>query len=88
VVRKILSHAIKHYRKPTLQAEDQMLLGVAGEGGVGKTRVIKAVELRRKDKIILLAPTGAAAALSINMCSSVGEAPDLLPVARENYPVH
>ena len=66
-----------------LEAEDQMLLAVAGEGGVGKTRVIKAVELgfellQRKDEVILLAPTGAAAyniggrtihtALSINMC--------------------
>jgi hypothetical protein len=42
VVRKILSHAIKRHGKPTLEAEDQMLLAVAGEEGVGKTRVIKA----------------------------------------------
>ena len=83
VVRKILSHAIKHHGKPTLEAEDQMLLAVTGERGVGKTRVIKAVELgfelrRRKEEVILLAPTGVAAyniggrtihtALSINMC--------------------
>jgi hypothetical protein len=44
-----------------LEAGDQMLLAVAGEGGVGKTRVIKVVELgfellRRKDEVILLAP--------------------------------
>jgi hypothetical protein len=43
-----------------------MLLCVAGEGGTGKTQVIKAVELgyellERKDEILLLAPTGAAA---------------------------
>jgi hypothetical protein len=38
VVRKILSHAIKRHGKLTLEAEDQMLLAVAG----GKTRVIKA----------------------------------------------
>jgi len=49
-----------------MDADDQMLLAVAGEGGVGKTRVIKAVELdlellRRKDEALLLAPTGAAA---------------------------
>lgn len=66
VVRKILSHAIRHDGKLTLDAEDQMLFAVAGEGGVGKTRVIKAVELglellRRKDEVLLLAPTGLAA---------------------------
>jgi hypothetical protein len=38
VVRNILSHAIKRHGKLTLEAEDQMLLAVAG----GKTRVIKA----------------------------------------------
>jgi len=83
VVRKILSHAIRHDGKLTLDAEDQMLFAVAGEGGVGKTRVIKAVELglellRRKDEVLLLAPTGAAAynisgrtihtALGIDVC--------------------
>jgi helitron helicase-like protein/PIF1-like helicase len=66
VVKKILTHAIQHHGKSTLEAEDQMLLAVAGEGGVGKTRVIQAVELgfellQRKDEVLLLAPTGAAA---------------------------
>jgi len=65
-VRKILSHAIRHHGETTLEAVDQMLLAVAGEGGVGKTRVVEAVELGfellcRKDEVILLAPTGAAA---------------------------
>ena len=66
VVTKILTHAIKHRGKTAVEAEDQMLLAVAGEGGVGKTRVIKAVErgfelLQRKEEVIKLAPTGAAA---------------------------
>ena len=66
VVTKILTHAIKHRGKTAVEADDQMLLAVAGEGGVGKTRVVKAVErgfelLQRKDEVIKLAPTGAAA---------------------------
>jgi PIF1-like helicase len=65
VVKKILSHAILHRGKSALEAEDQMLLAVAGEGGVGKTRVIQAVELgfellQRREEVVLLAPTGAA----------------------------
>ena len=65
VVKKILTHAIEHRGKSALEANEQMLLAVAGEGGVGKTRVIQAVELgfellQRKDEV-LLAPTGAAA---------------------------
>ena len=70
----------------------------------GKTRVIRAVELvRRKEEVLLLAPTGAAAyniggraihtALSIDVCTvrpcpSVGQAPDILTVAREDSTVH
>jgi hypothetical protein len=66
VIQKILSHAIKHHGKTAVEAKDQMLLAVAGEGGVGKTRVIKAVELgfkllQWKDEVLKLAPTGAAA---------------------------
>ena len=43
-----------------------MLLAVAGEGDVSKTRVIKAMELgfellRRKGEVLLLAPMSAAA---------------------------
>ena len=45
---------------------DQMLLYVGGEGGVGKSQIIKAIVtgmdlILRKDEIILMAPTGAAA---------------------------
>ena len=43
-----------------------MLLYIGGEGGVGKSQIIKAVVagmdlILRKDEIILMAPTGAAA---------------------------
>ncbi|KAH7119219.1 hypothetical protein EDB81DRAFT_610171, partial [Dactylonectria macrodidyma] len=45
---------------------DQMLLYVGGEGGTGKSRVIKAIVagmdlMMRKHEVILMAPTGAAA---------------------------
>lgn len=45
---------------------DQMLLYVRGEGGTGKSRVIKAIVagmdlMMRKHEVILIAPTGAAA---------------------------
>ncbi|KAJ6102596.1 hypothetical protein N7486_005023 [Penicillium sp. IBT 16267x] len=44
----------------------QSLLYVGGEGGVGKSQIIKAIVatidlIHRKDKVILMAPTGAAA---------------------------
>ena len=83
VVKKILSHAIQHHTTTHVEAQDQMLLYVGGEGGVGKSRVIKAVELgyellQRKSEVLLVAPTGAAAyniggrtihnALSIDIC--------------------
>jgi len=49
-----------------VEAKDQLLLYIAGEGGTGKTRVIKAIELgyallQRKQEVILMAPTGPAA---------------------------
>jgi hypothetical protein len=45
---------------------DQQLLYVRGEGGVGKSQIIKAIVagmdlIRRKEEVILMAPTGAAA---------------------------
>ena len=45
VVQKVLAHAIKHQGKSTVEAQDQMLLYIAGDGGVGKTQVIKAITL-------------------------------------------
>jgi hypothetical protein len=64
--KKVLAHAIQHQGKTAVEAQDQMLLYIAGEGGVGKTRVIKAIELgyellQRKSEVLLMAPTGAAA---------------------------
>jgi hypothetical protein len=66
VVKKVLDHAIRHQGKTAVEAQDQMLLYIAGEGGVGKTRVIEAIELgyellQRKSEVLLMAPTGAAA---------------------------
>jgi len=66
IVEKVLNHAIQHCGKPNVDAQDQMLLYVAGEGGTGKTRVIEAIELgyellQRKDEVFLMAPTGSAA---------------------------
>src|SRR5205814_4812335 len=45
---------------------DKMLLYIGGEGGVGKSQIIKAIVagmdlILRKDEIIIMAPTGAAA---------------------------
>jgi hypothetical protein len=45
VVTSILDHAIQFRGNPTVEAKDQLLLYIAGEGGTGKTRVIKAIEL-------------------------------------------
>jgi len=46
--------------------QEQLLLYVGGEGGVGKSQIIKAIVasmdlILRKDEVILMAPTGAAA---------------------------
>ena len=66
VVTKILAHAIQHYGRITLDTKDQMLLYIAGEGGVGKTQVINAIVLGYEllqwmFEVLLMAPTGAAA---------------------------
>ena len=62
-VKKVLNHAIRLSGKTTVEAEDQMLLYIGGEGGVGKSRVIQAIEfgyglLQRKNEVLLMAPTG------------------------------
>lgn len=66
VVKKILDHAIRHQGKTIVDAQDQLLFYVGGEGGTGKTRVIEAIELgyellQRKTELLLMAPTGSAA---------------------------
>ena len=62
-VRKTLQHIIEAHRTST---DDQALVYVGGEGGVGKSQIIKAIRfvmraLNREHELILMAPTGAAA---------------------------
>jgi hypothetical protein len=67
VVEKVLSGALawkEHAYDATKR--DQMLLYIRGEGGVGKSQIIKGIVhgmdlILRKDEVILMAPTGAAA---------------------------
>jgi len=67
IVKKVLSSALAWKDHPyDASKREQMLLYVGGEGGVGKSRVIKGIVagldlINRKDEIMLLAPTGAAA---------------------------
>ena len=67
VVERVLSGAIawKDHAYDASKRE-QMLLYVGGEGGVGKSQIIRAIVagmdlISRKDEVILMAPTGAAA---------------------------
>jgi len=67
IVERVLSGALA-WKKHAYDASkrEQILLYVGGEGGVGKSQVIKAIVagmdlIKRKDEVILLAPTGAAA---------------------------
>jgi hypothetical protein len=67
VVERVLSGALdwKDHAYDASKRE-QMLLYVGGEGGVGKSQIIKAIVagmdlISRKDEVILMAPTGAAA---------------------------
>lgn len=67
VVEKILSEALMWVEHPYDSSKrQQTLLYVGGEGGVGKSQIIKGIVLgmdilQRKDEVILMAPTGAAA---------------------------
>jgi hypothetical protein len=69
VVQRILSEALSWACLPYDSSQrQQTLLYVGGEGGVGKSQIIKAIVagmdlLRRKHELILMAPTGAAADL-------------------------
>ena len=66
-MERVLSAALAWGDHPyNASKRDQMLLYVGGEGGVGKSQVIKAIVagmdlIDRKSKVILMAPTGAAA---------------------------
>ena len=67
IVERVLSGALAWKHHPyDASKRKQMLLYVGGEGGVGKSQVIKVIVegmdlIRRKDEVILMAPTGAAA---------------------------
>ncbi|KAL6405631.1 hypothetical protein AUP68_11392, partial [Ilyonectria robusta] len=67
VVERVLSEALAWGdRAYDTSKRQQTLLYVGGEGGVGKSQVIKGIVagmdlIRRKDEVILMAPTGAAA---------------------------
>ena len=67
VVERVLSAALAWRDHPyDASKREQMLLYVGGEGGTGKSQVIKAIVagmdlILRKSEVILMAPTGAAA---------------------------
>ncbi|KAJ5318263.1 hypothetical protein N7476_004683 [Penicillium atrosanguineum] len=67
VVEKVLAKALIYANHPYDPSQrTQILLYVGGEGGVGKSQIIKAIVtamdlIHRKNEIILMAPTGAAA---------------------------
>jgi hypothetical protein len=67
VVHRILSEALTCGDRPYYFSKDrQILLYIGGEGGVGKSQIIKGIIggmdlINRKDEVILMAPTGAAA---------------------------
>ncbi|KAJ5556021.1 hypothetical protein N7513_003663 [Penicillium frequentans] len=67
VVERVMSNLLACVNNPYVSSmRKQTLLYVGGEGGVGKSQIIKAVVaamdlIHRKDEVILMAPTGAAA---------------------------
>jgi hypothetical protein len=67
VVERVLSGTLAWATHPyDTSKQDQQLLYIGGEGGVGKSQIIKAIVaaidlIYRKDKVILMAPTGVAA---------------------------
>ncbi len=67
VVKKVLNHTILNKGNQCHHRSEQLLLYVRGEGGVGKSRVVKAIHLRfsflkRRKELLIAAPTGVAAA--------------------------
>ncbi len=64
---EVLNHAICNEGNQCHLRSDQLLLYVRGEGGVGKSRIVKAIHLgfsflKRRKELLIAAPTGAAAA--------------------------
>ncbi len=63
----MLNHAILTKGNECYHRSEQLLLYVRGEGGVGKSRVVKAIHLgfsflKRRKELLIAAPTGAAIA--------------------------
>ena len=66
IVREVMRHTMYNQATPRPERSDQLLLVVRGEGGVGKSQVIKAIYraydvVGKVDQIFITAPTGAAA---------------------------
>ncbi len=66
IVEGILDHVIKNKGRMYLDSDQQLLIYVRGEGAVGKSRVVKAIEmgftlLGRRKELVISAPTGSAA---------------------------
>ncbi|CAI7655051.1 unnamed protein product [Penicillium glandicola] len=67
VMKKILAEALAWANHPyDASRRNQLLLCITGEGGTGKSQILKAIVaamhlLGRRDEIMLMAPTGAAA---------------------------
>lgn len=67
IIEEILDHAIKFKGKMFLNSEKQLPIYIRSEGGVGKQRVVKAIEMgfillsTRRKKLMISAPTSFAA---------------------------
>ncbi len=66
IVEGILDHAIKFKGKIFLDSREQILIYIRVEGRVGKSRVMKVIEmgfilLSRRKELVISAPTGSAA---------------------------
>ncbi len=67
VVEEVLNHAIRNEGNQCHLRSDQLLLYIRGEGGVGKSRIVKAIHLgfrflKRRKELLIATPTGAAVA--------------------------
>lgn len=64
VIEKALNHTIVNKRRQYQDKSDQFLLYIRKKGGVGKSRVIKAIYLRfnflkKQSELLIIAPTDA-----------------------------
>lgn len=67
IVEEVLNHAILNKGNQCHLRSYQLLLYIRGEGGVGKSRIVKTIHLgfsflKRQENLLVAAPTGAAAA--------------------------